>query len=96
VTSLVSFVPLAGFGLARGRDHAVVFRAQIVLWLLGPASVLLRGIVIPFLAFGGLAPVSQLLGWLIASTAAAAIWSLYLSKSRRVRATYKATQIRLE
>jgi hypothetical protein len=78
----------AGLGLARGRDRAVVFRAQIVLWLLGPGGVLLRGIVIPFLAFGRLAPLSQLLGWLIASTAAAAIWSLYLSKSRRVRVTY--------
>jgi len=78
----------AGLGLAKGRDRAVVCRAQIVLWLLGPGGVLLRGIIIPFLAFGRLSPGFQLLGWLIVSTAAAAIWSLYLSKSRRVRVTY--------
>ena len=78
----------AGLGLARGRDMAVVQRAKILLWLIGPVASVVLGLFIPFAVFGKYQLDSQTIGGLIASAIVAAIWTAYLSMSKRVRATY--------
>lgn len=78
----------AGFGLAKGRDASVVGKAKIVLWLIGPLASFVLGILIPLLAFGKWHADGQFVSNIIASAIVAAIWSTYLSKSKRVRATY--------
>lgn len=78
----------AGLGLAMRRDMAVVKRAKILLWVTGPVATVVVGLFIPFLVFGKNQLDLEMLGTLVASAIAAAIWTAYLSKSKRVRATY--------
>lgn len=78
-----------GLGLAQGRDWSVVKRAKVILWITGPAATLLMGLVIPAMSFGNIdAADGQILGPFIASVMVAALWTGYLSKSKRVRNTY--------
>jgi hypothetical protein len=78
----------AGLGLARGRDMAVVKRAKILLWVIGPVASVVLGLFIPFVVFGKSQLDPQTIGGLIASAIVAAIWTAYLSMSKRVHATY--------
>jgi hypothetical protein len=78
----------AGFGLAKGRDMSVVRRAKILLWVIGPAASLVMGIFIPLVVFGKIESDPQLFGAFIGSIITAAIWTAYLSKSKRVKSTY--------
>lgn len=78
----------AGIGLARGRDASVVVRAKIVLWLIGPIASFVVGMLVPLLAFGKPLVDVQVVSNIVASAITAAIWTTYLSKSKRVRATY--------
>jgi hypothetical protein len=80
----------AGIGLAKGRDMSVVRRAKILLWVIGPAASLIMGFFIPLVILGKIEFNSQLVVGLFTSVAVAAIWTTYLSKSKRVRATYGA------
>ena len=86
VVAFLSFY--AGLGLARGRDMSVVRRAKILLWITGPAATVVLGHFIPVLIFGKFATDPQFIRNLIASTIMAGIWTAYLSRSKRVRATY--------
>ena len=81
----------AGAGLARGRNSQVVDRAKVIIWVIGPGSVialaLTEGLVFGTarLALGNaIVPVISTSIW-------AAIWNVYLSHSRRVEATYDIT-----
>jgi len=78
----------AGFGLAKGREMSVVKRAKVLLWVIGPAALLVMGLFIPLAVFGRIEFDPQLFWSLIASAIVAAVWTAYLSKSKRVRATY--------
>lgn len=78
----------AGLGLARRRDMAAVTRAKIVLWVTGPVAAVIMGLLIPYAVFGKARLSPELIGAVIASAIAAAAWTAYLSKSKRVRATY--------
>lgn len=78
----------AGLGLAKGRNHSVVRQAKFLLWIVGPAASIVMGLFIPLLVFGRLESNPELIGGLIASVLLAAIWTAYLSKSKRVRVTY--------
>lgn len=78
----------AGISLTKGRDIFVVKRAKILLWIIGPVASLVMGIFIPLLVFGKIEFDPQFLGSMIVSIIAAVIWTAYLSKSKRVRATY--------
>lgn len=79
----------AGLGLVRKRTRAVVNRAQVLLWVIGPVASIVLGVVIPALVLPTSAgPGSQFLGALIVSAIGAGIWSTYLSRSKRVAATY--------
>lgn len=78
----------AGLGLIKGRSILAVKRARIILWVIGPLASLILGIFLPVLIFGKSEPDPQFVGSMIASIIAAAIWTAYLSKSKRVKATY--------
>ena len=82
----------AGFGLAKGRNPSVVKRAKIFLWVAGPAASIVMGIFLPLFVFGELESDPQFFGALIGSVLVAAIWTAYLSMSRRVKATYFPTE----
>jgi len=81
----------AGLGLAKGRDFSVVKRAKILLWVIGPIASIVMRIFIPLAVFGKVESDPQFFGSLIGSVVGAAIWTAYLSKSRRVKATYPPT-----
>lgn len=82
----------AGLGLAKGRDFSVVKRAKILLWIIGPVASIIMGLFIPLVVIGKVESDPQFFGSLIASVIGAAIWTAYLSKSRRVKATYAPTR----
>ena len=78
-----------GVELARRRTWIAVERAKMVLWIGWPIGIWVQGIVIPLLAFGRADPIHSwfIAPWLVAMVAAG-LWTAYLAKSRRVRATY--------
>jgi hypothetical protein len=83
----------AGLGLLKGRDISVVKRAKILLWVIGPVASLFIGLGLPIMFLGEIMSfdpntVGEFIGSLIASLIGAAIWTAYLTKSKRVRATY--------
>jgi len=73
-----------GWGLARGSDWSAVKRAKAILWIIGPGGLLGLG---TLLAVSG-ESVEELVSPFIASVATTAIWTAYLSKSKRVSNTY--------
>ncbi|HRK36785.1 MAG TPA: DUF2569 family protein [Burkholderiaceae bacterium] len=79
-----------GWDLVSSRDWSVVNRAKVILWLTGPIASIVLAIVIPLAVFGKTeASDPQFIGAFIASVIAASIWTAYLSKSKRVRNTYR-------
>lgn len=78
----------AGLGLIKNRSMLAVKRAKIILWVIGPLASLIVGVFLPVLVFGKSEPDPQFIGSMIASIIVAAIWTAYLSKSKRVKATY--------
>jgi len=78
----------AGLGLAEGRDTSVVKRAKILLWVIGPGASLFMGLVLPAVIFGRAESDPGTVGAYIGAVIVAVIWTGYLSKSKRVQATY--------
>lgn len=78
----------AGVGLVSGRNTKVVKRAMLTLWIIGPIAGLFMEVILPVFAFGKTEIDPQFVGRITASTVLAAIWTAYLYKSKRVRATY--------
>ncbi len=84
----------AGWGLMRGRRWSVVQRARISLWVIGPVANVVLGLLVPFATlrsaqgFEADELVVPFIGAFISSLIFAAVWTAYLSKSRRVRTTY--------
>lgn len=81
----------AGLRLWRGRDPSCVALAMCALWIRGPVTILADSLVTQsFLDFGVGEYFSdpKTIGTLIGATLTAAVWSLYLRNSRRVRNTY--------
>lgn len=77
-----------GWGLLRGKDWSAVGRAKTVLWLVGPGGSLVLGVLIPKMTLSESNIDGGFVGGFIASVLSAAIWTAYLSKSKRVRNTY--------
>lgn len=73
-TEMVSIV--GGWGLAKGNTPNVVTRAKIALWV----QAIVGALILPIGMDGGIA--------LFRSLIVATVWTLYLSKSKRVKATY--------
>jgi len=92
--SWITFVLVAaigfygGVGLGRGKRWAVVRRAKVVLWLIGPVTVLVMNVLLPAIAFGGFSFGGAVVGPFLFSCAIAGLWTAYLAKSKRVRNTY--------
>ncbi len=79
-----------GWGLVSSRDWSVVNRAKVILWLAGPVASIVLAILIPLLMFGEAeASDPQFVGAFLSSVIGASIWTAYLSKSKRVRNTYR-------
>jgi len=79
-----------GWGLARGRGWSVVTRARVILWISGPLGTLVKGVVVPFLTFGRTSATGpEFASYFLMSVTIAAIWTAYLSHSKRVRVTYE-------
>ena len=79
----------AGLGLMKSRNILVVKRAKIILWVIGPVYGIVLAIFIPLLVFGRIEyNPAEFVGSMIGSIIPAAIWTAYLSKSKRVMATY--------
>lgn len=81
-----------GYSLLKRRDPRVVRQAKILLWVIGPLSNLVMGIIVPLAVFGKMESDPQIFGAIIASAVMATIWTIYLSKSKRVNATYVIRQ----
>ena len=87
--ALVSSLSIyAGIGLLKGRNSLVVKRAKIILWVVGPAASLIMGIAIPRVVLGGVKLTNGVVTGLVESLIVAIVWTSYLSRSKRVRATY--------
>lgn len=86
---LAALSAYGGWGLAKGNGWSVVKRAQVILWISGPVGSLVMGILVPVVAFGSFKIVgTEFVGGFLASGVGAAVWTTYLSKSKRVRVTY--------
>lgn len=81
----------AGLGLFKERSLSAVKRSKITLWVIGPIASFILRIFIPVMIFGKSEPGPQFVGNMIDSIFAAAIWTAYLSTSKRVKATYGIT-----
>lgn len=92
VASLLSIY--AGLGLARGRNISVVKQAKIIIWIVGPGVSIVMGLLIPLVVLGSVEYDPEFLGGLIGSAIGPIIWTIYLSKSRRVKATYTLASAR--
>jgi hypothetical protein len=78
----------AGYGLAFGRKPSAVKRVKMVMWLVVPGLSLFMNIGLPYLFFD-LTPVeADYMSGLVGYFFSIALWTLYLSKSKRVRNTY--------
>jgi hypothetical protein len=77
----------AAWGLARGTQWSVVLRAQIILWAAGPLANVVVGLV-PTIVFNQTEPAEAGAASLLGSVIVASVWTAYLAKSKRVRATY--------
>lgn len=78
-----------GLGLASGTEWSVVRRAKIILWIIGPVSLLVMSVLLPIVFIGTEAVDSaRFIGSLIGSAIGVGIWTAYLNKSKRVRNTY--------
>jgi hypothetical protein len=86
----------AGYGLLKQRDLSVVRRAQIILWVIGPIASLIIGGLLPIAIFGEVGANPQFIGGFVgsfvASVIVASLWTAYLSRSKRVKATYAAVR----
>lgn len=91
----------AGLCLVKGRSVLVLKRAIIILWVIGPIGSLVLAIFLPLFIFRNAASNQQLvsrlintisdpqlIGGIFGTIIAAAIWTAYLVKSKRVQATY--------
>lgn len=77
-----------GLGLAKVRSVSAVHRAIIVLWVVGPVAYLFMGIFVPLFAFGTIQSKETLTNALVGSVFYSSVWTWYLYRSKRVRATY--------
>lgn len=80
-----------GILLMRGQTMIDVRKAQVMLWIrlgIGIASTLL----LPTFIFGRAEITPEVIGSFIVVAVSTAIWSVYLSRSKRVKATYSEKQ----
>jgi hypothetical protein len=77
-----------GWRLKNSDEWDAVRQAKVILWLAGPAANFVMGVLLPLIMFNSSAISNQAIGGFIGSCIGVFIWTLYLSKSVRVRNTY--------
>ncbi|EXI76483.1 MAG: hypothetical protein AW07_00431 [Candidatus Accumulibacter sp. SK-11] len=79
-----------GLVLATKRTPDAVFKAKLILWINAPVYVIVAEMILPvtILPYGDAAISYDVLRLLVASLMSAAIWTAYLSMSKRVKNTY--------
>jgi len=82
----------AGYGLCKRRDWSAVTTAKVALWVAGPIGSIVLAILVPGLMAGNWVADPDAIGSIGGSAIAATAWTLYLTKSKRVRATYRNTR----
>ena len=93
VLSLISFG--GGWGLYRKSDWSAVRHAKVILWITGPGGVATSSLAIVILLGSEAVDGSTVIRFVV-STLLASIWTMYLSKSKRVKNTYAETSRRGE
>lgn len=83
----------AGLGLLKERTVSAVKRTKIILWISGPLANLIMGVLLPGLILGVFGVGPQFIVSIAASIIVTAIWTDYLSKSKRIESTYGFTSI---
>lgn len=78
----------AGLGLFASRKASAVTRAKVILWIIGPAATVINLLLVPLVIFGKLESDARIFGALLGSIFFTTLWTAYLSKSRRIKATY--------
>lgn len=78
----------AGVGLLRGKTMTSVTLAKVVLWVIGPIASVVLGVALPRIMFGSFEYDAGVTSSLVASAIGAGVWHAYLSRSKRVQATY--------
>jgi RNA polymerase subunit RPABC4/transcription elongation factor Spt4 len=87
VIAAISFY--GGWGLARGRNGAVVKRAKAILWITCPIALLILQLIIPKMTFDEFSTIdAPFVGAFIGSIIGTIIWTAYLARSKRIRNTY--------
>lgn len=82
-----------GLGLVRSRNSSAVKRAQVILWLIGPVATVFHELLIPIATLGDSYKVgAPILVSFIVSIMTTFVWVSYLSRSKRVRNTYFASE----
>ena len=76
-----------GFVLAKKRDPEAVKYAKLMLWIIGPIAYIV-GFALTFVFFRSFSIKPTFVGGLIGACLWSAIWTMYLSVSKRVKATY--------
>jgi hypothetical protein len=79
----------AALGLAISRTMTVIHRTKILLWVIGPFAYFVIHSIIPMFILGRVLSNPSAI---VASFLGAILWTLYLSKSKRVLATYGSSQ----
>lgn len=78
-----------GWGLAKETNYSAVMRAKAILWITGPGATLVMGLLLPAMIFGATNALNaQFAVQFIGTVIAAAVWTTYLTRSKRVRNTY--------
>jgi hypothetical protein len=78
----------AGASLTGGRNISVVNRAKIILWISGPLSYLIVDVFLPYIVFQHYKFSPESMSKVLISCIVAAVWTVYLYKSKRVKGTY--------
>lgn len=78
-----------GHCLVRDRNLRVVNQAKAILWMTGPLAELIMAVIFVSIIGNSEFNESRFIGGLLASIIVASIWTVYLSKSKRVRNTYR-------
>jgi hypothetical protein len=78
----------AGRKLLIVRTPSVIRFSIVILWVVGPLASLINAVFLPWLYFGGFKLDANFVGGFIGVCISSILWTAYLLKSRRVKATY--------
>ena len=78
----------AGLKLIKDRNPSAINQVKVIIWITGPVAGLILGVFLPEIIFGSVQIGSEFIGPFLSLTITCIVWTIYLSKSNRVKATY--------